>query len=104
MIQRDNKEKKKKYLLSSATDPLLAELRDLNFAQIGRKLSKVARRLDEDYKVRVGSFRCLSNEFGMCILFLFILESLESEDRCSIERVRWKTGRLADGTSGPESP
>ena len=45
------KENKKKYHLSTTTDPLLAELRDLNFASIGKKLNKVARRLDEDYKV-----------------------------------------------------
>jgi hypothetical protein len=48
------KENKKKYHLSTTTDPLFAELRDLNFASIGKKLNKVARRLDEDYKV--GSF------------------------------------------------
>jgi hypothetical protein len=48
------KENKKKYHLSTTTDPLFAELRDLNFAAIGKKLNKVARRLDEDYKV--GSF------------------------------------------------
>lgn len=42
---------KKKHHLTTATDPLLAELRDLNFAHVGRKLNQVARRLDEDYKV-----------------------------------------------------
>ncbi|GJJ06549.1 hypothetical protein Clacol_000741 [Clathrus columnatus] len=52
-LPRDGKDKKKKYLLSSSTDPLLNELRDLNFSQIGKKLSKVARRLDEDYKSRL---------------------------------------------------
>ena len=45
------KEKKKKHHLNSATDPLLAELRDLNFSAVGKKLNQVARRLDEDYKV-----------------------------------------------------
>jgi hypothetical protein len=48
------KENKKKYHLSTTTDPLFAELRDLNFASIGKKLNRIARRLDEDYKV--GSF------------------------------------------------
>lgn len=47
------KENKKKYHLSALTDPLFAELRDLNFASIGKKLNKVARRLDEDYKVSI---------------------------------------------------
>ena len=44
-------EKTKKHLLSAATDPLFAELRDLNFSSIGKRLSRVAHRLDEDYKV-----------------------------------------------------
>ncbi|KZT73220.1 Sec1-like protein [Daedalea quercina L-15889] len=43
---------KKKHHLTTATDPLLAELRDLNFAHVGRKLNQVAHRLDEDYKLR----------------------------------------------------
>lgn len=45
------KENKKKYHLSAATDPLFAELRDVNFSSIGKRLNSVARRLDEDYKV-----------------------------------------------------
>lgn len=45
------KEKKKKHHLTTATDPLFAELRDLNFSSVGKKLNQVARRLDEDYKV-----------------------------------------------------
>lgn len=46
------KEKKKKYLLSAGADPLFSELRDLNFASVGKKLNLVARRLDEDFKAR----------------------------------------------------
>lgn len=46
------KETKKKHHLTTATDPLFAELRDSNFSSVGKKLNKVARRLDEDYKVR----------------------------------------------------
>ncbi|CCM03649.1 uncharacterized protein FIBRA_05793 [Fibroporia radiculosa] len=46
------KEKRKKHHLTTTTDPLLAELRDLNFSSVGRKLNQVARRLDEDYKLR----------------------------------------------------
>lgn len=45
------KEAKKKHHLTTTTDPLFAELRDLNFSSVGKKLNKVARRLDEDYKV-----------------------------------------------------
>ena len=46
------KEKKKKQHLTTTTDPLLAELQDLNFSAVGKKLNQVARRLDDDYKVR----------------------------------------------------
>ena len=46
-------EKKRKHHLSAATDPIFAELRDLNFASIGKRLNKAARRLDEDYRVRI---------------------------------------------------
>ncbi|PSS29662.1 hypothetical protein PHLCEN_2v2810 [Hermanssonia centrifuga] len=76
------KEKKKKHYLTSATDSLLAELRDLNFAAVGKKLNQVARRLDEDYKV-IQSFSC-PNEgltptqcFGGC--FLMIVDTGLSE-------------------------
>ncbi|KDQ63188.1 hypothetical protein JAAARDRAFT_29201 [Jaapia argillacea MUCL 33604] len=48
-----SQEKKKKYLLTTSTDPLLAELRDLNFASVGKRLNRVAHRLDEDYKARL---------------------------------------------------
>lgn len=51
-----NKEKKKKHHLTTATDPLFAELRDLNFSAVGKRLNKVARRLDEDYKVLTLAF------------------------------------------------
>ena len=30
---------------------MFSELRDLNFASVGKRLNKAARRLDEDYKV-----------------------------------------------------
>lgn len=46
------KEQKKKYHLSTATDPLLEDLRDLNFMNVGRVLNKNARRIDEEYKAR----------------------------------------------------
>jgi len=44
-------EKKRKYHLSASRDPFFAELRDLNFASVGKRLNKTARRLDEDYNV-----------------------------------------------------
>ncbi|KZT08568.1 Sec1-like protein [Laetiporus sulphureus 93-53] len=46
------REKRKKHHLTTATDPLFAELQDLNFSSVGRKLNQVARRLDEEYKLR----------------------------------------------------
>ncbi|CAG7853945.1 Vacuolar protein sorting-associated protein 33A Short=hVPS33A [Serendipita indica DSM 11827] len=45
-------EKKKKYQLSSSSDPLFGELRDLNFAALGATLSTIARRLSSDYESR----------------------------------------------------
>jgi vacuolar protein sorting-associated protein 33A len=62
-------EKKRKHHLSASTDPIFAELRDLNFASIGKRLNKAARRLDEDYgvyKVRM----CLSREMRSSIELL----------------------------------
>jgi len=47
-LKKDNK---KKHYLTTATDPLFAELRDLNFSSVGKRLNQVARRLDENYKV-----------------------------------------------------
>lgn len=44
--------KKKKQLLSSQTDRLFGELRDLNFSAVGERLSKTAKRLEEDYEGR----------------------------------------------------
>lgn len=55
-------ERKKKYQLSSSSDPLFGELRDLNFAVIGGKLSSVAHRLDSDYQVRF--IGCSSSDQG----------------------------------------
>ena len=46
-------EKKRKHHLSASTDPIFAELRDLNFASVAKRLNKVARRLDEYYRVRM---------------------------------------------------
>ncbi|KAL4252461.1 STXBP/unc-18/SEC1 family protein [Abortiporus biennis] len=46
------KEKKRKHHLTASTDPLFSDLRDLNFSFVGKKLNQVARRLEEDYKLR----------------------------------------------------
>ena len=45
-------EQKKKYHLSAASDPLFGELRDANFAAVGKRLNRTARRLEEDYQAR----------------------------------------------------
>ncbi|KIM70074.1 hypothetical protein SCLCIDRAFT_1207361 [Scleroderma citrinum Foug A] len=45
-------EKTKKHVLSASTDPLFAELRDLNFSSVGKRLNRAAHRLDEEYKRR----------------------------------------------------
>jgi hypothetical protein len=44
--------KKKKHRLTSSTDRLFSELRDLNFAVVGARLSRTARRLEEGYDTR----------------------------------------------------
>ncbi|KAG5643134.1 hypothetical protein DXG03_001524 [Asterophora parasitica] len=49
------KDAKKKHHLTATTDPLFADLRDVNFSAVGRKLNRVARRLDEDYKTNLQS-------------------------------------------------
>lgn len=41
--------KKKKHPLSGSKDRLYAEIRDLNFAVVGSRLSRVAKRLEGDY-------------------------------------------------------
>ncbi|KAJ6520341.1 Sec1-like protein [Mycena sanguinolenta] len=45
-------EAKKKHHLTTLTDPLFAELRDLNFSSVGKRLNKLARRLEQDYQGR----------------------------------------------------
>lgn len=41
--------KKRKHQLSGQKDRLLADIRDLNFAVVGSRLSKLARRLEGDF-------------------------------------------------------
>lgn len=41
--------KKRKHHLSASKDRLYSEIRDLNFAVVGSRLSKLARRLEGDY-------------------------------------------------------
>ena len=42
--------KKRKHLLSSATDSLFGELRDSNFSVVGAKLARHAKRLEAEYQ------------------------------------------------------
>ena len=44
--------KKKKHRLSASNDRLFSELRDLNFAVVGARLSRTAKRLEEGYDTR----------------------------------------------------
>ncbi|GAA6049807.1 hypothetical protein JCM3770_002171 [Rhodotorula araucariae] len=44
--------RKRKHLLTAATDSLFAELRDKNFAVVGNVLNRTARRLNDDYEKR----------------------------------------------------
>jgi hypothetical protein len=60
------KENKKKHHLTTSKDPLLAELRDLNFSSVGKKLNAVARRLDEDYKVCLLIIHCAPQANRSC--------------------------------------
>jgi len=64
------KDKKKKYQLSgsAASDPLYTELRDMNFAHVGKKLSRVAKRLEGDYRLGVSCFRGFLNGFNYLFL------------------------------------
>lgn len=70
-----NRDKKKKHNLSASTDPLFEELRGLNFSAVGKKLNRVAHRLDEDYKV------------GGCAVFFQCVLTI----RCSQRRHQAKT-------------
>lgn len=49
LLDPDAAPKKRKHQLSSATDPVYATVRDLNFAAVGGELSRIARRLEGDY-------------------------------------------------------
>jgi hypothetical protein len=77
-------EKTKKHHLSAATDPLLAELRDLNFSSVGKRLSRVAHRLDEDYKVCSATY-CHGTVIEQ------IKGSATGKDSCAASRLCWQT-------------
>lgn len=83
------KEKKRKHHLTTATDPLLAELQDLNFSAVGKKLNQVARRLDEDYKVRPHAATAST------ITLTPTLAQTPGEDGGAAARLRWEIGRPA---------
>jgi hypothetical protein len=44
--------KKRKHRLSGSSDKVFADIRDLNFASVGSRLSKIAKRLEGDYEAR----------------------------------------------------
>jgi hypothetical protein len=87
-----NRDKKKKHNLSSSTDPLFDELRDLNFSAVGKKLNRVAHRLEEDYKVcgmRNTSPVYYANDFSL------LVAPASSQDRRTTEGLCWEAGRAA---------
>ena len=83
-----NRDRKKKHNLSSSTDPLFEELRDLNFSAVGKKLNKVAHRLDEDYKVGLIYSAFLTSTDGLSLL----LAPASSQDRRAAEGLCWEVG------------
>jgi hypothetical protein len=83
---------KRKHHLHS-TDRLFAHLRDENFAAVGPKLNKEAKRLDSEYRV------CL-HVFTVFISYTqAFLGTAPSPDNQPAERFRGKVGRLADRAS-----
>lgn len=90
-----NRDKKKKHNLSASTDPLFEELRDLNFSAVGKKLNKVAHRLDEDYKVGMISGTFLTSVDGPSPL----LAPASSQDSRTAEGLCWEVGRAAKRAS-----
>lgn len=91
------KENKKKHHLTTVTDPLFSELRDINFSLVGKKLNKVARRLDEDYKVSHLTLTCiLASKLGM-------KDESPNENCCATARFRWQTWWSSNRTSSPST-
>jgi len=89
-----NRDKKKKHNLSASTDPLFEEIRDLNFSAVGKKLNKVAHRLDEDYKVGPICIALLTSVDGLSSL----LAPASSQDRRAAEGLCWEIGWAANRT------
>ena len=86
-----NRDKKKKHNLSATTDLLFEELRDLNFSAVGKKLNKVAHRLDEDYKVGTIHSGFLTSADGLPSF----LAPTSSQDRRTAEGLCREAGRVA---------
>ena len=86
-----NRDKKKKHNLSASTDPLFDELRDLNFSAVGKKLNKVAHRLDEDYKVgkMLHAFSALTHRPSS------LPAPAPSQDCRTTKGLRWEVGWVA---------
>ena len=87
-----NRDKKKKHNLSASTDPLFEELRDLNFSAIGKRLNRVAHRLDEDYKVGTIFSAFLTSVDGLSSL----PAPASSQDCRAAEGLCWEVGWAAN--------
>lgn len=84
--------KKRKHYLTATKDTLLGEIRDLNFAVVGTRLSRLARRLEGDY----GGAKNLKSVSQMKE-FVGKLGGLQSEQQNL--RLRRSPSLHADGTS-----
>jgi hypothetical protein len=91
------KESKKKHHLTTVTDPLFSELRDINFSLVGKKLNKVARRLDEDYKVSHLTLTCV------LVSKLEMKDESPNENCRATARFRGQTWWSSNRTSSPST-
>jgi hypothetical protein len=77
--------KKRKHLLSSATDPLFGELRDSNFSVVGAKLARHAKRLEAEYQGKNSL-----DTVGKMKEFVGKLGGLQGEQRAlKLRKPRW---------------
>lgn len=83
--------KKRKYHLSASKDRLFTDIRDVNFAVVGSRLSKFARRLESDY----GGAKNLKSVSQMKD-FVGKLGGLQSEQQSLRLRAFISEGRIKD--------
>lgn len=77
--------KKRKHLLSSSTDPLFGELRDLNFSVVGAKLARHAKRLEAEYQGKNSL-----DTVGKMKEFVGKLGGLQGQQRAlKLRKLRW---------------